>query len=650
MATGGAVFAAGVGVVGSRTKEHAGIRRCRGRGVALATALLAAACASPTGTTAVVGTAVVVNTLSDAEPPVPGLSLRMAIGLAGPGGLITFDPSLDGGTIVLGLVGQPHTMLPGEVYAPAYAGYQDRDYGPSALFVPWSLTIDASALPHGIALRWGGGEGNRARVLAVRGDLSLINVTIAGGYSSAEPTGDAAQPFTLARGGGLAVWGTARLSRVTVTGNRIAGDNSASRDRGTYGGGIYANGLELSDCVVSGNSAIGYGAAGGGIYSVGGADREGGTGNDTRLTRCAVTGNRVTAQHAYGGGIFTLSGGPDNLATMTLTNCTVARNLVEDHPGLPEAGQYYTRGGGIYIGGGSLTLVNTTIAENAVIGQPAVFSGKPNLGGGGLAATIGNAHTVEDVKLRQSILVGNTLNGRTEDWFTGSLISMASQGYNLVGVLDASQMLVPAPAWSTLSRKHWPKPGDRVGVTPPEALDLAQVQRHASLPSAGTDAGQPAVLWYPPGPAAVDQVPAAGYSVTSVIAEYDGYGEPTDDFLNRVIWTLRRDYGAVLGPNFGSALGDLSGVTFYGPPETWVTAAENQPWINAWRAIEAEIGGRLGPVGLGDDFWGAWSGGQVGTVRLSVIHDTERYGVEASDQRGGRRSASGTSDIGAVER
>jgi len=199
-------------------------------------------------------------------------------------------------------------------------------------------------------------------------------------------------------GAGLAVWGTLTLDHSAIYGNKIVGDNDPSRDRGTYGGGIYANGLNLKNCIVAGNSAKGYGAAGGGIYSVGGADHSKGAGNDTSISQYVISGNRVTAQHSYGGGIFTLSGGPLNLARMTFTNSTIARNLSEDNPDLPEVGQYYHRGGGIYMGGGSLTVIRSTIAENQVNGPAAISSGKPNVGGGGVATTIGNAHVVEDVK------------------------------------------------------------------------------------------------------------------------------------------------------------------------------------------------------------------------------------------------------------
>ena len=75
--------------------------------------------------------------------------------------------------------------------------------------------IDASDLPSGITIEWTGGERDPARVLAVYGDLTLRNVTITGGVNVAEDisTGDPDdQPWTLARGGGVAVWGLANLS------------------------------------------------------------------------------------------------------------------------------------------------------------------------------------------------------------------------------------------------------------------------------------------------------------------------------------------------------------------------------------------------------------------------------------------------------
>jgi len=594
----------------------------------------------------------VVNSLEDTAAPAAGtITLRSAIAAAGPGAAITFDAGLDGGTILLTLVGEEHSVLKGEVYVNnVFSGYQERDYGRSALYAHKNLTIDASALPNGITIRWSGGA-THARVMAVYGDLTMKNVTVEAGYSEAVPIAGGAQPYTLARGGGLAVWGTARLYDCTIAGNRCVGETGSARDRGTYGGGIYADGLDLNDCVISGNTAVAYGAGGGGIYSVGGGGNTSSRGNDTALTRCTVSGNRVTAQHAYGGGIFTLSGGPNNLATMILRNCTIARNVAEDHPDFANAGQWYNRGGGIYMGGGSVWMSGCTVTENAVTGELAYFSGKPNLGGGGGCATIGNAHTVETVWLQNSIVVGNTLNGAPEDWFAGSLLDFYSNGYNIVGVVDFSWILVPVPDWMMSSRKRWPKPGDLDGITLEQALDVGGAQFHDTAISAGTDAGGPAVLWYPPADLAADKIPNQDYDVTYVNAGYSGFGEPTDDFLNHVILQCRSQYGTILGPDFGSEFGDMTGTTWYRPARTWPSNTLNAAWIAFWHNLDTAIGDRLGMVRLGDDFWGTVTSGPLGDhVAISVSRTTKSFHMESVDQRGNSRPLGGTGDIGAIER
>ena len=459
------------------------------------------------------------------------------------------------------------------------------------------------------------------------------------------------QSYTLARGGGLAVWGTARLSGCTIMGNTCFGESGSARDRGTYGGGIYADGLDLSDCVISGNVATAYGAGGGGIYSVGGGANTQSRGNNATLARCTVSGNRVTAQHAYGGGIFTLSGGPNNLATMVLTNCTVARNLLEDHPDFVNAGQWFDRGGGIYMGGGSLLLSGCTVAENAVTGEIAYFSGKPSAAGAGVGATTGNAHVIETVWLQNSIVVGNTLNGAPNDWFAGSILDFYSNGYNLVGKVDFTWILVPVPDWMMSSRKRWPKAGDVDGVTLEQALNVAGAQYHATAISAGTDAGGPALLWYPPADLAADKIPNQDYDITYVNAGYRGFGVPTDDFLNHVILQCRSQYGAILGADFGTEFGDMTGTTWYGPARTWPSNAQNAAWINFWHNLDTAIGDRLGMVRLGDDFWGTFTNGPLGShVEIAVERRTKTFHMESVDRLGNARPRGTMGDIGAIER
>jgi len=291
------------------------------------------------------------------------------------------------------------------------------------------------------------------------------------------------------------------------------------------------------------------------------------------------------------------------------------------------------------------------VAENAVTGELAYFSGKPSSAGGGGCATTGNAHTVETVWLQNSIVVGNTLNGAAEDWFPGAILDFYSQGYNLVGRVDFSWILVPVPDWMMSSRKRWPKPGDHDGVTLGDAVDVAGAQYHPTAISAGVDPGQPAVLWYPPANLAVDKIPNQDYSVTYVNAGYTGFGVPTDDFLNYVILQCRSQYGAILGADFGTEFGDMTGTTWYGPAVTWPSNAQNAAWITFWHDLDTAIGDRLGMVILGDDFWGTFTTGPLGSnVSITVSRSTEMFHMEGEDQLGATRPRNSTGDIGAIER
>lgn len=606
------------------------------------------------GEGAVATATTVVNSLEDtASPPAGTVTLRFALASAADGQAVTFDPSLDGGTITLTLVGSEHSILKGEVFNPdqSYAGYQERDYGRSALYARKNVVIDASSLPGGISISWGGGDSNRARVLAVYGNLTLRNITITNGYSSAVAIDGGTQPYTLARGGAVAVWGTATLERCTLGGNRVSGDLNGSRDRGAFGGGIYGDRLMLSDCVVSGNTAEGYGAAGGGVYSVGGNEAAGAS----SLTRCSVSGNRVTAQHAYGGGVFTEGGGRGGSKMIALANCTISRNLAEDHPGLDQAPSgYYYRGGGLYMSNGWFALMNCTIAENAVSGHPAIFGGKPNMGGGGVAATIGDAHVVERMRVGHSIIAGNTITEigpaltRANDLYSGSLVYFDSLGYNRVGVIDFSQILVPVPPlqWWSLSRKHWPKAGDQDGLALSDLVRLDSVEFHSSIVSRGVNEGQKAVLWYPPAANVVDQAPAGSYTVSWTLAQYSRTSGTDGDFLLNLLEKVRTDYG--LGAIFGQDL-VYSVHDFIPEPVTWARLTENVGWIKFWRDLDTELGSTIGAAKLEDAFWESIGPGPFGNVDIQINTVNTQVNLLGDDQRGMSRPAGGSADIGAIE-
>jgi len=655
--------------------------------------------------------AIVVNSLEDIEvPTAPTVTLRSALASAADGESIVFDASLNGGTIVLSIIGEEHSVLKGEVMGmrdtPSgpvsyLVGYFERDYGKSALYAQKNVVIDAPALPSGITLAWGGGSENPARVLAVYGNLTMTNVTITGGWSVAEtlvgppcePGDTMLQCSTRARGGALAVWGVATLTDCTLYDNhcfRASDVPARSRDAGAFGGGIYADIVHMEKCVVSGNSVSASGVSGGGVFSVGGVDAEG----DSEIKQTAITGNHITGYFAYGGGVYSDGGGIGNANLLTLRNCTIARNLV-DYP-FPPLPFGYSRGGGVYISNGYLTIKSCTIVENQVYGVPRTDAlGKPNLAGG-IAATIGNAHAVERMEIGHSVIAGNTVHpyGDTvyeHDIFTGTLLHFESLGYNRIGTIDFSQILVPVGEWKwySLIRKHYPNEGDKDGVNVAEVLNLSSgITYSDTILSEGVDAPNPVVLHYQPKGNALDQVPTSDYEITGIYAQYDIPNYVTNDFLEIILQRIEDEYIISLGDFSDDFTADFEGflasvdldpdtdgnqpytkpdgvtpiltlldAQWFGPSRTWPKELSNYPYIEFWHRLDAALLAEniegMGPELLGEDAWTTlFSEGSL-VENPTIWIDLDSYDieveVEVEDQNGIPRPANTLSDIGACE-
>ncbi len=651
----------------------------------------------------------IVNSLQDAQDSPQGtITLRSALEEAHSGQSIQFDAALDGGTLALTIVGEAHSILKGEVMGmreePSgpvsyLVGYFDRDYGKSALYARKNVVIDASALPAGITLAWTGTED--ARVLAVYGNLNLSNVTITGGRSVAEDiaTGDPDdQPWTLARGGALAVWGTARLVNCTLYDNHCTGDFDSSRDRGAFGGGVYANRVQLVGCTIGGNTVTGGGAAGGGVYSVGGADDSSAQGST--IERCAVTGNRIAGLFVYGAGVYSDGGGIGNRKRLTLTNCTIAQNLAEPSAGLPPflLAMGYWRGGAVYVSNGYLDVISCTITQNEVYGYPRTDDlGKRNLAGA-IAATIGNAHALEDLVIGQSIVSGNTVfeldpadgtvaDSYAHDIFTGSLFYFKSRGYNRLGVIDFSQILVPVgeSGWLSLCRKHYPKQGDADGVAADAVLNLTDgVTSSEVILSAGVGAGTPAALHYEPVGSALDRVPEAPVTIEETYADYS-ISVGTDNFLSIFLGRVENHYGlAGFAADFTSDFEDflqtvdsdaetagvqpytdpngdpiltLAESQWFGPATTWPKELYNYPYIEFWHRLDSALAAEaipgMGPELIGDGAWQAlFSSGPLvenANIRMRIGTDAASAVLTPTDQLGNPRARSSDGDIGAIE-
>ncbi|MHC4931756.1 MAG: hypothetical protein ACYTGV_06155, partial [Planctomycetota bacterium] len=339
------------------------------------------------------------------------------------------------------------------------------------------------------------------------------------------------------------------------------------------------------------------------------------------------------------------------------------------------------------------------IVENEVSGVARTDDlGKPNLAGG-VAATIGNAHAVEEMEIGHSIIAGNLVHELGEDGnpantyghdiFTGSLFYFLSAGFNRFGVLDFDQILVPVgeAGWRSLCRKHYPKQDDASGVALADVLDLTGgVTRAPSMLSAGVEAGTPVVLHYAPRGTALDRVPTTDYSVTDVLAQYGIAAGATNDFLEIVLERIEDLYGlpdfagdctaefeahlrAVdmddevpgLQPHtdpWGDPILTLADTRWFGPAQTWPKELVNYAYIEFWHHLDAFLRAEsipgMGPELLGDDAWAAlFSTGPLvenGAIEMWISTNVRAVdGLLELDQRGVARPADAPGDIGAIE-
>ena len=240
-----------------------------------------------------------------------------------------------------------------------------------------------------------------------RGDLTLTNLTITGGRTTADDSD----------GGGILFLSndTLTLNDTLIIGNSTAGNSSD-------GGGVSTNtgSIALIDSIVSGNESASDGGGirtdsgsvslirtalsgnisgnnGGGIVTVSGSvslnrgylfgntsgDTSDGSGGaiftsagSISLTNSAI-GNNTTAEN--GGGIRTSSG------SVSLINSTLNNNTTTNEFG---------DGGAIYTDSGSVSLTNSTLSGNTATGSGS--------SGGGIRSLVG------DISLTNSTITGNS--------------------------------------------------------------------------------------------------------------------------------------------------------------------------------------------------------------------------------------------------
>jgi hypothetical protein len=263
---------------------------------------------------------------------------------------------------------------------------------------------------------------------AVDGDAITFGVTGTINLTGALPglghnisiNGPGANLMTLNGGHAFSVWATVAISGLTIANGR--GVDDVGYWYGHPGGGIFNAGtLSVSNCVLSANVAD----LGGGIFNYDG---------QLTVTNCTLTGNEAFGVGSGGPGV--LGGGIYNLATLTISNSTIAGNKGD--------GGFFGGGvGGIFNYYGQLTVSNSTIYGNTA-GSVSGVGGIYNLDDATL--TVSNS-TISGNKggyyLGQGIASRGTLNmrnsivadNRDADRRPAEDLSgyLTSSGYNLIG-------------------------------------------------------------------------------------------------------------------------------------------------------------------------------------------------------------------------
>lgn len=390
-----------------------------------------------------------------------GGDLRSVIAAATAGDTITFDPALDGQTMVLtNTIGQ--------------------------LTIGIDLTLDASALPNGFTIDAGG----RSRCLEIAGGavVEISKLTFTGGL-----------PSQGGHGGGILNGGDLTLREVHLVGNATADRSGTGGEafEGGRGGGIYTSSgsLVLEDCEVAGNATgsgssgqvgRGGGGDGGGIAlrgvgsltlrrcrvvnnrtGEGGAGFSGGCGagiyylasgfvviEDTliRGNRCGDAGDGILDGGRFEGGDGSEGGGifVDGFSQFTLLRSTVAENRAGDGGdgavGASERGGFAGQGGGLYLSLGVSSLVQidaSTICDNQAGkggdgSNPAGLGGSSS-GGGGVAFRSSSA--LANVTVVHSTITGNRHGGAGKGGDSGGRDGTASGAAGMTGLSGVNLQL-----------------------------------------------------------------------------------------------------------------------------------------------------------------------------------------------------------------
>jgi len=199
---------------------------------------------------------------------------------------------------------------------------------------------------------------------------------------------------------------TVNISGLTISGGLAQGTNATNDsepDGGSgQGGGILNSGyLYLTNCIITGNTALG---------GAGGYPTEGGVG---------------TGGDGVGGGICSFSG------KVYVVGCTVSFNSAAG-PSFSalDLGQGNGLGGGIAVVGGSFLLFNSTIASNSATGQFNDYDAGNGMGGGVYLPTPPDGCAIGNCTISGNTSSGGgCLNGSGGDGLGGGIYAGAGSLY-----------------------------------------------------------------------------------------------------------------------------------------------------------------------------------------------------------------------------
>ncbi len=266
-----------------------------------------------------------------------------------------------------------------------------------------TMTLTNSRLIDNQSIGGYGANGLGGGIVNAQGSTLIVtNSTFIGNQAIG---GDSKSTPTFAFGGGL----NNTSAGLTVSDSSFFGNKALthSPDGVAVGGGLengfyYVSGegleLELINCTLSGNQAIGVGAAQG-LAAGGGLDNSFGataTIKDSQIINNQALGGAGgpgdDGGAAVGGGISVGSstlpsfGSSDDASSLTVTNSTIASNTARGGNGGSMANGGDGQGGGIWFGldsTGTLALDNSVITGNFALGGQAGAGGKDGQGSGG---------------------------------------------------------------------------------------------------------------------------------------------------------------------------------------------------------------------------------------------------------------------------